>query len=392
MPRKRLTEQNVLSLTASGKVTACRWWDIGTDAVRGLHVLVQKQSGTRTYIVAYRFPGSPKDRYMKLGRVGEVTLEEVRTKALAVRRAAAKGDDPKTADPLTSDTFKSCVEKWIEQEQLGRKECVSAAPTRKYILTSCQRWHDRPIATLRYAEIEDLLCSVRRKSPYSSLRLHSHLATLFRWATRTKRIPVNPMTDMPKPWMGAKRRVRDWFDRDADDVLRKVWQAADELGGDQAKFVKLIILTGKRRTAVETMRWDHIDADWYWRPTCGNKVKRAHAIPLPRLAQRILSPRAGKGLVLHGIKPDKLLIELRRMTGVPDLIFHGFRHVVQTKLAQLKIPPHIRDQLMDHAPARGTGAAYDHHLYVEEQRDALERWADYVEALMQPSNTVRVLR
>lgn len=56
MPRKRLREQNVLSLTVGGKGTACRWWDIGTEAVRGLHVLVQKQTGTR---ITLRPIGSP---------------------------------------------------------------------------------------------------------------------------------------------------------------------------------------------------------------------------------------------------------------------------------------------------------------------------------------------
>jgi hypothetical protein len=30
-------------------------------------------------------------------------------------------------------------------------------------------------------------------------------------------------------------------------------------------------------------------------------------------------------------------------------------------MAELRIPPHIRDLILDHAPARGSGAGYDHY-------------------------------
>ncbi len=46
-------------------------------------------------------------------------------------------------------------------------------------------------------------------------------------------------------------------------MLRKVWQAADELGGAQAKFVQLIILTGrwsKQYAAPLGRRWSDDNA------------------------------------------------------------------------------------------------------------------------------------
>ena len=52
-------------------------WDAGTGAARGMAVLVNP-TGTKTYFVNYRFPGSKALHYKKLGRVGEVTLEEAR--------------------------------------------------------------------------------------------------------------------------------------------------------------------------------------------------------------------------------------------------------------------------------------------------------------------------
>jgi hypothetical protein len=49
-------------------------------------------------------------------------------------------------------------------------------------------------------------------------------------------------------------------------------------------------------------------------------------------------------------------------------------------MAELSIPPHIRDLILDHAPARGSGAGYDHYTYRDEMREALEAWAGHIEA------------
>jgi integrase len=55
-----------------------------------------------------------------------------------------------------------------------------------------------------------------------------------------------------------------------------------------------------------------------------------------------------------------------------DFFLHACRHTVETRMAELRIPPHIRDLILDHAPARGSGAGYDHYTYRDEMREALE--------------------
>jgi hypothetical protein len=73
--RKRFTEQNVLTLPI--RQQQYRTWDTGTDAVKGLGILISP-SGTRSYHVIYYFPGSAKPHAMRLGRVGEMSLAEAR--------------------------------------------------------------------------------------------------------------------------------------------------------------------------------------------------------------------------------------------------------------------------------------------------------------------------
>ena len=59
------------------------------------------------------------------------------------------------------------------------------------------------------------------------------------------------------------------------------------------------MLTGKRRGALAAMRWAEISEDGLWIPPTDprrrRRTKRLHAIPLPKLVQRVIKP----------LKPDK---------------------------------------------------------------------------------------
>lgn len=79
------------------------------------------------------------------------------------------------------------------------------------------------------------------------------------------------------------------------------------------------------------------------------------------------------------------------MSGVADFFFHALRHTVETRLPDLGIAPHIRDLVLDHAPARGAGTGYDHHTYHREMREALEAWARYLTGLIENNGNSNVV-
>src|SRR5690349_21791700 len=122
--RRHFTEDNVLRLPVDKEQRFV--WDAGTGATRGLAILVNP-TGTKTYFVNYRFPGMPKLHYKKLGRVGEISLEEARGAALEARRLAVQGKDPKADDPNRSDSFEAAWEDYIRLVQIGARQNTSAA-------------------------------------------------------------------------------------------------------------------------------------------------------------------------------------------------------------------------------------------------------------------------
>jgi integrase len=143
------------------------------------------------------------------------------------------------------------------------------------------------------------------------------------------------------------------------------------------------------------MTWEQIDRAWIWVPAPGSKTKRNNAMALSKLMQRVLGPRRDSGRVMQigDGSVRRLQKTIRKQLGLSEFVLHACRHICETKLGELRVPPHIRDVLLDHAIARSrSGAGYDHHDYETEMREAMEAWADYVEALVQPGENVAVLR
>ena len=413
--RKIFDEDNVRTLPLKRK--QYQVWDGGNgrgsgECVRGLSILVSPK-GARSYRSTYYFPGSPKPHSRHLGRVGEISLAKAREDCRKDRYAASAGIDPRATDGSSSDTFAAAVEEYIKRDQIGQqKNSLSTAnEARRILLKDCEDWHQRPVATILDTEIIRRLELVRdgdaelgcKPRPYLANSLYGRFCTFFGWcaAPGIRKIKTSPMIGIKKPWNGAKPRQRDWFKgTHADQAIRSLWQAADQIGVVEGAYLRLLLLTGKRKSALANMQWQELDDDWFWHaPQSDKKNKRLHGVPLPVRAQRILHPRKPRGFVFPGDDEGHIYVngvwlqtKIIRASGMKDFFFHGARHLAETKMAELKVAPHIRDMLFDHVPERGSGKGYDHHDYKDEMRAALELWAGYIERLVQPAEGVPLLR
>jgi hypothetical protein len=74
------------------------------------------------------------------------------------------------------------------------------------------------------------------------------------------------MLGIDKPSDNERRRERDWFKkRTGDEAIRAIWAAADKIGGVEGQYLKVLLLTGKRKTALAEMKWEEIDKKtWFW--------------------------------------------------------------------------------------------------------------------------------
>jgi integrase len=404
--RKRFTEQNVLALRV--KPHQHFVWDEGTGAVRGLSILVNP-TGTKTYFVNYRFPGSEKLHYKKLGRVGEITLEAARTGALEARQLANQNKDPKADDPAKSDKFETVFRDYIEQEQLGRKKNTSALATQSMMLRGCAAWTAVPIATITYREIDRLLAKIRdgnpdgdiEPRPYAAARIYSHLRDFFNWCARQQLIKDNPMAHMPKPFT-VMARDRHY----TDDELRAIWKAADQLDLIEGSYVKLIVLLVTRKDELALAQWSEFDnAD---KPTVftvptervkmkaetKRKKKPVYVVPLPALAQRILKaiPRHDAAVFPKLDAGSALKAKLVKLGAPADFKLHTARHTVATFFQNKGRSEMERGLLLNHSGSGSVTAGYSHGYPIELKRDLITEWAEHIEKLVEPAAGVTRLR
>ena len=424
----RITDKLVRSLETPAKGNRV----VYDDDVRGFGVRITSK-GARSFVLNYRFAdvahtGRRTSEYRHtIGAYPGWSVAAARKEAEDWRRRIDRGETHPLAERRSqrdaakaareAETFAEAVEDYITREQEGRRKNATASEIRRVLLRECAAWKATPIAAMTSADIRRLLEAIRdgepkakepiKPRPYLANRTYAYLRTFFSWCAEPgiEKVSSSPMLGLRRPWEGEESRGR-WY---SDDEIAAIWRAADALGGVGGAFVKVLLLTGKRKGALAAMRWDELSEAGLWTPPADTRRrtrnKRVHAVPLPPLALRIIRPLrpasdaeepspyvfAGRRRGSHLDPGTPLQAAIKERSGVQDFMFHGLRHTVETRLAELGVPPHVRDVLLDHAPARGAGAGYDHHHYGAEMRDALATWARHVEGVVTPAD-VAVLR
>ena len=142
----------------------------------------------------------------------------------------------------------------------------------------------------------------------------------------------------------------------------------------------------------------------------GSRAKngKSHLVHLSDSALTILQslPRAeGNPYVFttkgHGSRGSKIAafasakVRLdKHMPDVPHWTFHDLRRTVTTQMAEeLGVAPHVTDKILNHVSGtiKGVVRVYQRAEFLKERKAALDAWADYVEALVNPSKASNVV-
>ena len=152
---------------------------------------------------------------------------------------------------------------WKESERLlGKFRGLFAKPLTQIVRSDVVRVLDEIVAS---------------GTPYRANRALAALKKLMNWALDRGMIEVNPIAGLKPP---HKERARETVLSDED--LASLMRAADVEGYPFGDAVKLLILTGQRRSEVAEMRWSEIDLERaIWTiPAARSKNSQSHEVPL----------------------------------------------------------------------------------------------------------------
>ena len=143
------------------------------------------------------------------------------------------------------------------------------------------------------------------------------------------------------------------------------------------------------------MTWSEIDVgrQMWTIPASRTKNHRQHVLPLMPMATDIIATvppmasrdflfgRHGQGFTNWAEGKD----ELDARSGVTDWTVHDIRRTVATRMADLGVPPHIIETILNHQSGHKAGPAgiYNRSSYEREVKAALALWCDHVRTLVE---------
>jgi integrase len=392
----------------------------GDLAVPGFGVRV-RLAGSPVFVVMRRLAGDAKPTRVTIGRVGEIALADARDKAREATAALRRGVDvnaQKRQEELARraerarvrqveaetgyapGTFGETAVRYIAQECASlRRGGEVAAIIRTRLLPS---WGDRPLDELRRRDLTALLDPIIGEGKLQAAHKVREVALrVLNWAADRGDIEINFMASASRGRKRAGILRRSRRDRVlSDDEIRAIW-AASELVSPFGAIVRLALLTGQRRDEIAGMEWAELDlgAGLWVIPAGRYKTGIEHAVPLPSSTVALLRslPRVCERYVFS-TRPgtrfsgySKAKAALDRWAEVRGWRLHDARRTVRTRLAALRVDPDTAERVLGHVIG-GVRGVYDRHAYLDEKRDALERWAAHLAGIVgpPPKNVVKL--
>jgi integrase len=384
-------------------------YEVGDLGARCLRVVVQP-SGYKSYVVRYT---NAAGRRRKLTLPAGITLAAARKLAADALLEVAQGKDPATTKQATKQEMRRAgaaraddtIERWarafIERHAKKKTRYHSWRQT-EHVFDDIvlPAWRGRTIHDIKRKHVRELLEEFAETKPIMANRVRSVLSKFFNWLCERDDDLVSPVIGVKPP---AHENVRERALN--DDELVRLWKAAEAIGGREGACIKLLILTGQRRSSIACLTFNEVGGDVLELPAERMKGKRAHTVPLSSQARTIIDgmpqlvpqvPRPGDYVFgkihFHRLKPKLDAY----MDGMPHFVVHDIRRSVASGMARIGVAVPVIEKILAHKSGtfRGIVGVYQRHSFLPEMAVALQKWGDHVEQLAggKPAKVVKLPR
>lgn len=386
-----------------------------TDAA-GLSLFVAP-NGTKSW--HFRFSWHGKQPRMSLGTYPEISLKEARELRDQSRSLVSKGTDPrskrreekriaaseavKTFEVVANEWHAFKTPRWVESKK------GAANQSRAYLENDLIPVLGKiPVVEVKR---QDVLAALRRIEGRGSLsaaeKCRSWLNEIFRFAIASGYLEMNPASDLdivaakPPPVkhnpMLRRHELKEFL-----RTLREFKRATGYIVG----AIRILLLTGVRTGELRYAKFDQFDLDaglWTIPPDSVKQLRKVirskggvsvppYLVPLSRQAveevRRVHALTGGYKLLIAGrseptrpISDNSLNAALRRMGYRDQLTGHGLRATISTALNEMGYNEDWIEAQLSHASSSKVRKTYNHAEYVDQRREMMQAWADYLDSL-----------
>jgi integrase len=213
------------------------------------------------------------------------------------------------------------------------------------------------------------------------------------WAVARGDLDHSPIAGMTKP-DGSKPRERVL----GDEELHTLWNMLPTVlprSPAIRRILRLCLVTGQRVGEVSGIRLDEIDRKLWRLPASRSKNKHPHTVPLSDLALSLIDEAiadarngylfpSGEGSLLPATVA-RAVGRAQELFGLPHWTPHDLRRTVVTNMQRLGVQPIVIGHVVNHRSITKAGVTlgiYGQYSYDAEKRQALDHWADHLQAII----------
>ena len=321
-------------------------------------------TGKKTYFLQYRNKKRETHK-IKIGVHGSITTELARQKAIELSLSIGAGEDPsvkhKTVAGNTGQSMQDLADKYLslhaEPKKAPKSYKEDIAKLKNIILKRYAPLRVDAISTLDLQKLNSDL----QKTPIQANRTMALLSKMFNLAVQWGWRPDNPVIGVDK--YKEQRRYR-WLD---DEESQRLFASLDAYHNQNvAHAIRLLILTGARKTELLSATWDQFDLEkgvWTKQAHTTKQRKMEH-VPISSVALEILQmmkEQADSPFLFPGKIPGEPLKDpkkawntIRKKAGTPDVRIHDLRHTYASHLVSSGLSLSIVGKLLGHTQASTT--------------------------------------
>ncbi len=351
-------------------------------------------TGRKVYVVQSRGPGGLKRA--RVGRHGEITVDEARTRAAAAIDRIKRGEEPFPAPAAPALTVAGLAERYMEKHVAMHCKPKTAALYRTVLdLHILPALGGRVLGDVGREDASELHHRLR-DTPYMANTAAAVLSKMYKLAESWELVPrgSNPCRLLRY----YREHTRERFL--TPEEYRRLGVALREAGSKAAPWpqavaaIRLLILSGCRKSEILTLKWDDIDR-------VANELRLRDAKSGPRMVP--LTPALVKVLdgidrwdgspwIVPGRKRDAHLVNLdyywrliAARAGLKDVRLHDARHSYASRALALGESLSMIGRLLGHSRV-ATTARYA-HLVRDAERAAAGRVGDSIGVHVAPERS-----
>jgi integrase len=366
------------------------------DNIAGFGLRFRK--GRQSWIFQYAIGTGPTKvtRRMKIGDYPTLSPGKAREEAEDLHAKLHLHGDPAVERRKNRIDARNTLGNLVEQYLRFKKRELRARSFKeveRHLEVHARPLHALPLASVDQSVIAQRLSTIAEAGAVAANRTRSSLSAMFVWAMGEGLAAANPVAN-------TNRREEKSRDRVLSDVeLRALWFSLD--ADDFGDIIKLLILTGQRKSEIAGLQWSEISDNVITLPAHRTKNARAHEIPMTSSVKSLLAARKladrdfifGRGAgPFSGWSKAKAALDKRAGTLKPWTV-HDIRRTVATRMADIGVQPHVIEAVLNHVSGHKGGIAgiYNRAQYSAEKADALTRWDKHITKLVDGRRSTAII-